>query len=125
MIKDFCGLCIKYWSLFLSVVFERADDEDEGDPITLKKVFGFWTVVLSLLLLFVIFFFDSFEHWGFVAKLLRLIVILTFVSRVILFALIFLKDRKDKQDEIKHDVVEEIVVEKKVERLTSLKKVKG
>lgn len=125
MIKNFWEFCIKYWDLFLSAVFKRADDEDEGDPITFKKVFGFWTVVLFLLLLFVIFFFDSFEHWGFIAKLLRLIVILTSILRVILFALIFLRDRKDKQDELKHEVVEEIVLEKNVERLTLPKKMKG
>ena len=122
MSKRILVFCLKYWNLLLLAVFSRAADEDEGDPITPKKVFGFWTVVLSLLLLFVIFSFNSFEHWGFVAKLLRLIVVLTSVSRVILFVIIFLKDRKDKQDEKKHDA--EDVVEKKVEQLTLLRGVK-
>lgn len=82
----------------------------------IKRIFTFWTVVLALMLFFVIFFFDTIQGLGLVAKFLKWLVIFLFTARSLCLILLIIKDKKEQKEE-EQDRLAELIIQREVKRL--------
>jgi hypothetical protein len=81
-----------------------------------KKFFTFGSVVVSIFLIFVIFFFESISHWGDFAQVLRILIV---AYTVLHFSFIFYYIYLDKKDREKNNILDAIIrrtIEKRKKR---------